>query len=774
MYPSNIRRRWQLPCVLVLLYLSSVVCECNADSTSSLRHVQIQVRHIDYEFAVKTGNDRVPRFDWNEFRSRPRAIVTTTWPAIELENNELKVQIVPSKGRIHSLVNKHTGHEQLWINPTAVPLGANNDTGFWMTWGGIERVLPSREHGTSHALTWDHRILIDTDQRKMIRLAVVEPLKRLRHFQYISLFADKPYLETTIVIENMSAVPTRFSHWTTSVLAPGGTGEVTPNTELVLPADEFVPDDRDFNEWMLPLAKDTRISPLRFVKNWTSIGDLMTSRLLQPYYAVYSHEQDEGLVHTFDLEDSPTVDIWGWGYPATVKRQQAFTAAGPNNGYIEFWNGNAKNFKDESLQTIGAGETISWTERTFCVQGLLGDDRQLRRFIGAEVSRHHPIAAPVEIDRRSRTNDGSAYQIELSTLATGDAKFSWFQTRGTAIPGAIPKLLVTGQQKTNDGSHGYHDVYSFESIDAGHSWSKPKLIPSLRRRRNPDGYDVVAGDLWLTYHPQTRRVLATGKTFNFRDGKHEEYTHEKVSYAVYDPTSNKWSNMRTVDMPTRDHSGATIIAPNAGCNQPVLLSNGNLLIPIRYQRQADWRNYVTIVAECVFDGDGLRYIRHGSELTHPIGRGLYEPSLTEFNGEYFLALRADEDAFVARSSDGTQFSDPVAWRFDDGKSLGSYNTQQHWISRPDALYLIYTRIATGNAHILRRRAPLFIARVCPKSMRVIRSTERVLIPDNGWTLGNFGVFSLGEHETIVITSEGIPAKRNSWADNRVIQARIIW
>ncbi len=78
------------------------------------------------------------------------------------------------------------------------------------------------------------------------------------------------------------------------------------------------------------------------------------------------------------------------------------------------------------------------------------------------------------------------------------------------------------------------------------------------------------------------------------------------------------------------------------------------------------------------------------------------------------------------------------WTFDDGKELGSYNTQQHWLTHDDGLFLVYTRRGAGNDHVMRHRAPLFIAQVDPLRLRVIRATERVLIPERGATLGNFG------------------------------------
>ena len=78
---------------------------------------------------------------------------------------------------------------------------------------------------------------------------------------------------------------------------------------------------------------------------------------------------------------------------------------------------------------------------------------------------------------------------------------------------------------------------------------------------------------------------------------------------------------------------------------------------------------------CGFDGETLTYKAHGSELNIPQDRGLYEPSLTQFGGKFFLTLRADHSAFVTSGTDGIHFDPIQEWKFDDGKPLGSYNTQ---------------------------------------------------------------------------------------------------
>jgi len=74
--------------------------------------------------------------------------------------------------------------------------------------------------------------------------------------------------------------------------------------------------------------------------------------------------------------------------------------------------------------------------------------------------------------------------------------------------------------------------------------------------------------------------------------------------------------------------------------------------------------------------------------------------------------------------------------------------------------------------------------VDPERLCVLRETERVLVPDKGAQLGNFGALNASPGESWVITSEGmhgdaeepmnLDLSESRGADNRVWLARIVW
>jgi hypothetical protein len=130
-----------------------------------------------------------------------------------------------------------------------------------------------------------------------------------------------------------------------------------------------------------------------------------------------------------------------------------------------------------------------------------------------------------------------------------------------------------------------------------------------------------------------------------------------------------------------------------------------------------------------FDGRELKYLEHGNEMgVEDDTRGVHEPSLTKFGDNYYLTIRHDLRGYVTRGRDGLRFDEIRPWTFDDGSELGNYNTQQHWVTHSDGLFLVYTRRGLNNDHVFRHRAPLVMAQVDPDKLHVIRATNKFSCP----------------------------------------------
>jgi len=100
------------------------------------------------------------------------------------------------------------------------------------------------------------------------------------------------------------------------------------------------------------------------------------------------------------------------------------------------------------------------------------------------------------------------------------------------------------------------------------------------------------------------------------------------------------------------------------------------------------------------------------------------PGNSQQGGDLFTAVLTMHELRISGSDVYYPIHD---MRTDDGGELGSYNTQTHWLTLGDRLYLVYTRRGANNDHIPRHRAPLFIARFDPDRPCVIRDSERIAV-----------------------------------------------
>lgn len=372
------------------------------------------------------------------------------------------------------------------------------------------------------------------------------------------------------------------------------------------------------------------------------------------------------------------------------------------------------------------------------------------------------------------------YRIQLDTISQGfDKKTCWVHPRAGAIPGATPGIVLTMQKLRLTGSDIFYALNEMRSDDLGAKWSGPTEHATLGRRPDPDGGELGVCDFWPKWHAKTGTLLGIGHTVRYVDDEIPKERKRATAFSIYDPKARTWTPWAALAMP----DAAKFHNAGAGCSQRVDLPDGDILLPV-YFRSQEQKQYRTTVVRCGFDGAKLTYREHGSEHTVPIERGLYEPSLGKVGGRFFLTMRNDRAGYIARSDDGLRFSEPRIWCWDDGTPLGNYNTQQHWVTHRDGLFLVYTRTGAENDHVFRHRAPLFIAQVDPEKLHVIRKTERILVPNRGARLGNFGVTAVNENETWVTVAEWmqtwgpnpydykIPMRYGS--NNAVFAARIVW
>ena len=347
-------------------------------------------------------------------------------------------------------------------------------------------------------------------------------------------------------------------------------------------------------------------------------------------------------------------------------------------------------------------------------------------------------------------------------------KSLWFHPR-LAI-GADHEIVMTVQKHLGRSDH-YSGLSTMRTVDFGKRWVGPTLHRELDWVTEDGGVNVAVVDVTPGYHAPTKRFLAVGAQVRYSpSGKQleDKKRSHQTAYAVRQDDGT-WSRWRQLEMP----AGAEFDFARSACAQWMVEDDGTVLLPF-YIGTGTKAPFSTTIVRCRVDGQSLSYQEHGQSLRLDVKRGLYEPSIVKYHDRYFLTMRNDLKAYVSVSDDGLNFRPIKAWTFDDGSDLGSYNTQAHWLVAGDGLFLVYTRRGADNDHVMRHRAPLFVAQVDPERLHVIRSTEKVVVPERGATLGNFGVAAISETESWVTVGEGNvnAAAERRGADGSLFLARV--
>lgn len=389
-----------------------------------------------------------------------------------------------------------------------------------------------------------------------------------------------------------------------------------------------------------------------------------------------------------------------------------------------------------------------------------------------------------------------SFKLELQTAHEGfDGRSCWVHARAGSVPAGIPGneqqqplIVMTMQKLLLSGSDVFYALNETRSPDLGKTWTRPVEQANFARQQVQTdaplptgahiaphflqpGDETTVCDFTPQWHAHTQTLLGTGHTVWYRENRVLHARPRGLAYAVYDLPENRWLPWNIVELPDEPRFQNA----GAGSGQRYDLDNGDVLIAIYHMAPGE-KQYSVTVLRCSFDGTELRYQEHGNSLTVNNKRGLYEPSLTRFRGKYYLTMRNDDHGYVSVSEDGLNYGPPLQWTFDDGSDLGNYNTQQHWVTHPEGLFLVYTRRGADNDHVFRHRAPLFIGRVDPDQTHVIRETEQILVPERGARLGNFGVCEVSPKETWVTAAEWMQpvGVEKHGSNNRIWLARLLW
>ncbi|MCX7727209.1 MAG: DUF5107 domain-containing protein, partial [Chitinispirillaceae bacterium] len=317
-------------------------------------------------------------------------IVVSTYSAIIMENEFLRVIIVPDYGgRIISIVYKPTGHEQLYQNPIGRPYGPQWDAFYYdwlMVWGGIFPTFSEPEHGKAWCRPWAYEITKNSGEEAAIKMSFKDTINFSKHpskFKYgatnivcyfeVSLKAKTSALKTSVTLVNSDNREVNYEYWTNVGVAPGsapGNTQCDDGTEIIgkinnvkIPSSwaDLQKVEKNINEEIYSFEK------LRWYKNWTNEGILYGWPVEGNFWGVINHKNNEAIIRVADNSKTVGLKIWTFGYNQS-KGFNPQTDINYRRPFIEMWAGVSKEFF--SPAKLQPKTTLQFDEYYIITKGL--------------------------------------------------------------------------------------------------------------------------------------------------------------------------------------------------------------------------------------------------------------------------------------------------------------------------------------------------------------------------------------------------------------------
>lgn len=236
-----------------------------------------------------------------------------SWKAVYIENEYLKVMILPELGgRIQRAYDKTNGYDFVYYNHVIKPALVGL-AGPWIS-GGIEFNWP-QHHRPTTCMPVDYQIREHEDGSKTLMVHDVDQMYGTKGIASFTLYPGKAYIEIRGQLYNRTAMPQTFLWWANPAVP------VNDYTQSVFPPDVHSVYDhgkRDVSRF--PIARGVYykhdysegvdISRYRNIPVPTSY---MAERSDYDFVGGYDYQKEAGLLHVADHHFSPGKKQWTWG-----------------------------------------------------------------------------------------------------------------------------------------------------------------------------------------------------------------------------------------------------------------------------------------------------------------------------------------------------------------------------------------------------------------------------------------------------------------------------
>ena len=243
-----------------------------------------------------------PYYRYDGFTDKP---VQKEWKVVELENDYIKVMILPEVGgKIWSAIEKGTGKSFVYDNHT-VKFRDVAMRGPW-TSGGIEANYGIIGHTPNCATPVDYITRKNNDGSVSCIIGVLDLLTRTPWRLEINLPKDKAYLVTKSFWYNASPMEQAYYTWMNTGIKSKG------NLEFIYPGTNYLGHDGEYGDWPINKKNGKDVS---FYEN-NNFGGYKSYHVFGKYtdfFAAYWHDDDFGMGRYSSHDDKAGKKIWIWG-----------------------------------------------------------------------------------------------------------------------------------------------------------------------------------------------------------------------------------------------------------------------------------------------------------------------------------------------------------------------------------------------------------------------------------------------------------------------------
>ncbi len=243
-----------------------------------------------------------PYFRYDGFTDKP---VQKEWKVVELENDYIKVMILPEiGGKIWTAIEKSTNQPFIYYNH-AIKFRDIGMRGPY-TSGGLELNYGIIGHTPNCATPVDYVVQNNADGSISCIVGVLDLLTRSNWRLEIRLPKDKAYFITRTFWYNSTSIDQPYYHWLNGGYKSAG------NLEFIYPGTSYIGHGGEYADWPINKTNGKNIS---FYES-NNFGGYKSYHVFGKYtnfFGGYWHDDEFGMVRYGSHDDKAGKKIWIWG-----------------------------------------------------------------------------------------------------------------------------------------------------------------------------------------------------------------------------------------------------------------------------------------------------------------------------------------------------------------------------------------------------------------------------------------------------------------------------